>query len=102
VNEASGTRPAPRSGAIRTIAIAAWAILVGGGATIVLLIGYVIGKLYLAGHAIEPPWYDTAGSVVVFGGGFVTALASFIAGWRALPGEAGAADGPEAPPRRDR
>jgi len=102
VNEASGSRSKLGSGPVRTITLAAWAVLVGGGATIVLLIGYVIGKLYLAGHSIEPSWYDAAGSTVVFGGGLVTAIASFIAGRRALRGKADAAKGSPAPPWRDR
>jgi len=71
---------------LRTLALVGTACATGIGATIVLLIGYVIGKLYLSGHSIEPKWYDTVGSFIVFGGGLAAAIAAFILGRRALDG----------------
>jgi len=57
----------------RALATFAASAFVGAFTCLVLLIVYVIGKLYLSGHSMEPPWYDTAASAVVFGG----ALAAF-------------------------
>ena len=57
----------------RALATFAVSVFVGGFTCLVLLIGYVIGKLYLSGHSREPSWYDTAATAVVFGG----ALAAF-------------------------
>jgi ammonia channel protein AmtB len=74
----------------RTIALLLGSLTVGAGVTLVLLIAYVIVKLYLAGHVMEPSWYDTAGSAVVFGGGLAAAIAAFVLGKRATgtrPGE---------------
>jgi hypothetical protein len=79
-------RTQPRSRFIRLLAIAGTACVVGASTTFFLLIAYVIGKLYLSGHSIEPKWYDTAGSFVVFGGGFLAAIGTFVAGMRALGG----------------
>lgn len=78
-----------RSRTLRTLAIAGASCVAGVATTFFLLIAYVIGKLYLSGHAIEPKWYDTAGSFVVFGGGLAVAIGSFIVGRRVLDGARG-------------
>ncbi len=49
-----------------------------------LLLGYVTGKLYLAGYSIEPRWYDSVASFVVFAGGLTAAIVMFVLGRRAL------------------
>jgi len=74
---------------MRLLAIVGTSCVVGAATTFFLLIAYVIGKLYLAGHSIEPKWYDTAGSFVVFGGGFAVAIGTFAVGMRALGGRRG-------------
>ena len=74
----------PRSRTIRLVAIVGTSLVVGGATTFFLLIAYVIGKLYLSGHAIEPKWYDTAATSVVFGGGLLVTIGTFIAGMRVL------------------
>jgi len=76
----------PRSRGIRSLAIAGTACVIGAATTFFLLIAYVIAKLYLSGHSIEPKWYDTVGSFVVFGGGLAVAIGTFVAGMRALGG----------------
>ena len=79
-------RSQPRSRVIRLLAIAGTACVVGAATTFFLLIAYVIGKLYLSGHAIEPKWYDTVATTVVFGGGLLAAIGTFVAGMRVLGG----------------
>jgi len=67
----------------RLLIAAAAGAAVGTFATLLLLIAYVVGKLWLAGHGREPPGYDTWASAVVFGGGLIAAAFSFRAVWRA-------------------
>ena len=76
----------PRSRTIRLLAIVGTSLVVGVATTFFLLIAYVIGKLYLSGHAIEPKWYDTVATTVVFGGGLLAAIGAFVAGMRVLGG----------------
>jgi hypothetical protein len=76
----------PRARVIRLLAVAGTSCVAGAATTFFLLITYVIGKLYLSGHSIEPKWYDTAGSFVVFGGGLAVAIGMFVVGMRALGG----------------
>ena len=78
------TNPKRSSRTLRTLAVVGTSCVAGAATTFFLLIAYVIGKLYLSGHSIEPKWYDTAGSFVVFGGGLVVAIGTFVVGMRAL------------------
>ena len=57
----------------------------GAFAGLCLLLLYVIGKLYLSGHSIEPPWYDTVASICVFGGALLVATRLFILARRGGP-----------------
>lgn len=66
----------------RYLAATAVGVMVGGFTLLVLLIGYVIGKLYLAGHMIEPSWYDTAAGAFVFGGALAAFGLAFWTTWR--------------------
>jgi hypothetical protein len=76
-----------RSRTIRVLAVVGTSCVAGAATTFFLLIAYVIAKLYLAGHSIEPKWYDRVGSFVVFGGGLAVAIGTFVAGMRALGGK---------------
>jgi hypothetical protein len=60
------------------------ALLFGGIFLLLALLVDVGGKLYLAGHGVEPPWYDTAASAVVFGGALFSAAVIFAVCWRLL------------------
>lgn len=62
---------------LRFLARAFAALLAGGFTGLVLLVGYVIGKLWLAGHNAEPAWYDDVAAAVVFGGAIVAAVLAY-------------------------
>jgi hypothetical protein len=68
------------------LAAAVAAALTGSGACILLLLVHVVGKLYLAGHSIEPRWYDATGSAVVFGGALLVATIALYLVWKAARG----------------
>jgi len=68
---------------MRRLALASVAALVFGVVYLMLrLVVYTGGKLYLAGHNAEPPWYDSAAAVVVIGGAIFSAAVIFAVCWR--------------------